>query len=772
MKKTVLSILTLFFVTVVYSQNPDPRGNAPVNNFQLRPNGPEQVIKSNSTLPKPARKESPGTKGQQSDSYLSPTFDPTWGSRFQAVLDSAVTATGVKGASAAVLVPGQGLWTGVSGISSPGVPVTRAMRFGWASNTKLFIAVTLEKLQEQGVLSLDDHLYQWLPSYQYVDSTTTIRQLLSHQSGIFDFWNDNINWFWNTIEADTARFWTPPEVLASIGAPHFNPGNGYSYSNTNYLLAGMVIEAATGKTWVQKLHDIIFDPLTMDSTFVGAFEPRNGPVVHEWVYNMGEIVNTPMTSAYSMTNASATLMSTPQEMVEWYNALFSGTIISNQSLQEVLDFDPSSMYGLGILEWMYNNHYGYGHSGAQIGCLSEVLYDAKTKSLISLITNQRINNFSNILIPMVDVLIKEYPKQQNDAGISGIISPWEHSCSASIIPAVKLTNFGSATLTSASIQYKIDEGTASVYTWSGSLATGDTVNVVLPQISAGDGYHVFTCYTTLPNGVQDGNAYNDTTKSNFIVNASGPAISVLSEGFDTTVFPPAGWCTNSSSYLQWGHSSLARFSGSGSVVMNNYLGFIGAIYDLDLPYLQIGNGTNPSLDFDYAYAMYPGGYYGDSLKVLISTDCGITWQIIFNKGGNSLHTTSNSTAPFYPQTSSQWKHESFPLGGFPGNVLIRFRSICGNSNNLWIDNVNVSFPAGITDKKPYGEFSVYPNPASDVINISGLPMNSEIQLTDLTGKLLMEQVATNSILTLEIHGLQPGVYVLRSSYGVRKIIKL
>jgi len=771
MKKSILFVLTMLLYTAVVAQYSDPRGNSPVNNFQLRPNGREQVIKSNSTLPKPARKEIPGTKGIQADSYLSPTFDPTWGSRFQAVLDSAVAATGVKGASAAVLVPGLGLWTGVSGTSSAGVPVTRAMRFGWASNTKLFIAVTLAKLQEQGVLSLDDHLYQWLPSYQYVDSTTTIRQLLSHQSGIFDFWNDNINWFWNTIEADTARFWTPPEVLASIGAPHFNPGNGYSYSNTNYLLAGMVIEAATGKTWVQKLHDVIFDPLTMDSTFVGAFEPRNGPVVHEWIYNMGEIVNTPMTSAYSLTNASAALMSTPQEMVEWYNALLNGTIISDQSLQEVLDFDPSSMYGLGIQEWMYNNHYGYGHSGAQIGCLSEVLYDAKTKSLISLITNQRINNFGNILIPMLDVLIKEYPKQQDDAGISGILGPWENSCIATITPSVKLTNFGSATLTSSSIHYKIDAGTASVYAWSGSLATGDTVNVVLPQVSTGDGYHVFTCYTTLPNGAPDGNAYNDTTKSNFIVNASGPAISVLSEGFDTTVFPPAGWCTNSSSYLQWGQSSLARFSGSGSAVMNNYLGFTGAIYDLDLPYLQIGNGTNPSLDFDYAYAMYPG-LYGDSLKVLISADRGTTWQTLFNKGGNSLHTTSNSSAPFYPQTSNQWKHESFSLGTFPGDVLIRFRSVCGHSNNLWIDNVSVSFPTGITDTKPSGEFTVYPIPASDIINISGLPLNSEIQLTDLTGKLLMGRRVLNSIFTLDIRGLQPGVYVLRSNCGVKKIIKM
>lgn len=57
------------------------------------------------------------------------------------------------------------------------------MRFGIGSNTKLFISTVMAKLQEQGVLSLDDHLYQWLPSYPNIDSTATIRQLLSHQTG-------------------------------------------------------------------------------------------------------------------------------------------------------------------------------------------------------------------------------------------------------------------------------------------------------------------------------------------------------------------------------------------------------------------------------------------------------------------------------------------------------------------------------------------------------------------------------------------------------------
>lgn len=79
-------------------------------------------------------------------SYRSPTFDPTWANRFQTVLDSVRVTTGMKGASLAVLVPGQGLFTGVTGISYTGFPITTEMRFGIASCTKLFIATAMTKL--------------------------------------------------------------------------------------------------------------------------------------------------------------------------------------------------------------------------------------------------------------------------------------------------------------------------------------------------------------------------------------------------------------------------------------------------------------------------------------------------------------------------------------------------------------------------------------------------------------------------------------------------
>ena len=308
-----------------------------------------------------------------SQSVKAQTFNANWGNQFQSALDNAVFANNIKGASVSVYSPGQGLWTGVSGYSSFQVPITTDMCFGIASNTKLFISTLILKLQEQGILSLNDQLYQWLPAIPQIDSTTTIRQLLSNQSGIYDYLNDDPNvTLWNdSIWADTSRFWTSQEILATIGAPNFAPGMGYSYSNTNFILAAMIIEVATGNSWVQNLHTYIFDPLSMNSTFVGAFEAPNGPVAHLWDTNLGEL-SYPMTSLYSTVTAAGGILSTSSDMAIWYSALFSGAIISEASLQEMTNFDPLSKYGLGISKSYHldddpTTTKAYCHSGSMFG---------------------------------------------------------------------------------------------------------------------------------------------------------------------------------------------------------------------------------------------------------------------------------------------------------------------------------------------------------------------------------------------------------------------
>ena len=91
---------------------------------------------------------------------------------------------------------------------------------------------------------------------------------------------------------------------------------------------------------------------------------------------------------------------------------------------------------------------------------------------------------------------------------------------------------------------------------------------------------------------------------------------------------------------------------------------------------------------------------------------------------------------------------------------------------LYLDDIRVSFPAGTADIKSNPTFNVFPNPASDKITVSGLPVNTEIQITDLTGKLLSTMRALKNATMIDVSSLPKGVYLLRSAFGVKKIVKI
>jgi CubicO group peptidase (beta-lactamase class C family) len=713
----------------------------------------------------------PGVKGQY---YRSPAFDSTWAEQLQQALDEIMAANNIPGASLSVYDPVQGLFTGVSGISTEGVPITPEMRFGIGSNTKLFVAVTLLKLQEEGILTLDDHLYQWLPSYAYIDSSATIRQMLLHQSGFFDFWNDNFTLLLDSVWADTSRFWTADEVLATIGPPHFAPGKGYSYCNTNYTLAALVIEAATGVTWVQALHEYIFDPLVMDSTFVGAFEPRNGPVSSEYDYFSGiEITNSPMTAEYSQAHAAGGILSTAQEMASWYSALFSGNLINTNSMEQLTDFDPISMYGLALVGYEYPplNIRVYNHSGGMLGYISLVWYDANTGAVFAVLYNGQ-DIIQNPFDPLITTFHLGYPKQMNDAGITKIINPWLNFCNGTVTPEVVLKNHGSSPLTSVEINYFLDQEPASTYSWTGFLNTSETVHIVLEPLTAGDGLHSFTCLTSSPNGEPEGYTFNDTVTSNFIMNLDPAIAAPFVESFEGEVFPPEGWSQNLDRFHNWGRITLAAYDGTGSIAKNNFDDYDpGADYILDLPLINISGGIDAALDFTYAYAKFPG-VNGDSLQILISPDCGLSWDILFHKGGDLLATAPSTYNLFYPKTPGDWQEESIPLTGYTGEVLIRFRAVNGVGNNLYLDDIRVNIAIGTGENHLPVLYSAYPNPVKSRLNVAGLLRGTEIILTDITGNILIRTEAGNKTTIIDLQSFADGIYILKTAFGSRKIVKM
>lgn len=305
------------------------------------------------------------------------SFNPLLATMLQDTLNTYVgQISNIKGMEASVYIPGQGIWTGVVGNSYAGQPITPDMRMGIASNSKLFVATVMLMLDEENVLSLDDHLNQWLPTYANVNPNITIRQLLNHTSGISDpFFGPP--WM-DTIIANPTRVFTPEEVMGWVGAPLFAAGTNWGYSNTNYVLAGMVAQSATGLHISQHIRNRILTPLNMDSTFYDVVEPENGIIAHRW-WNGVDYNDTSRVGLNTAVGCAGPLFSTSKEMVQWYNALFSGQLLNAASLNELTNFistgNPVYKYGLGLARETTQGKTYWGHGGSTWGYKSKMMQD-------------------------------------------------------------------------------------------------------------------------------------------------------------------------------------------------------------------------------------------------------------------------------------------------------------------------------------------------------------------------------------------------------------
>ena len=246
-------------------------------------------------------------------------------------------------------------------------PIPFDAQFRMGSNTKTFVAIVVLQLVDEGKLRLDDTVDRWLPglvSGNGNDGTKiTIRQLLQHTSGIHNYTQDLFEDF---TEADyyASRFQhIEPEELVAIAmahAPNFAPGTSWSYSNTNYILAGMIIEKATGRTWPTEVRARIVVPLQLFHTF----EPGDWPGLpapHAEGYSVLGL-DTPLVNVtlYNHTwgGAAGSLITTTDDLTRFWRALQRGQLLSPASMAamhdtveatEIQPVIPGARYGLGII---------------------------------------------------------------------------------------------------------------------------------------------------------------------------------------------------------------------------------------------------------------------------------------------------------------------------------------------------------------------------------------------------------------------------------------
>ncbi|MEO7118677.1 MAG: serine hydrolase domain-containing protein [Candidatus Limnocylindrales bacterium] len=301
-------------------------------------------------------------------------------SALQATVRSEMARIGAPGMSVAIRLPSGELWTGVSGFAafSPDRPVTRKTVFAIASITKTFVASLIMKLAEDGVLTIDDPLADYLPDFRRA-RRITLRMLLAHTSGVFDYFTSAA--YAREVFADTTRRWTFDEILGFVGPSYCRPGECYHYSNTNFVLLGRVAELATGEPIAQLLRERLFDPAGLTRTIFqpdattpldaahGFLTNRRGFVDHT-----GESRVIPHMSAATVAWSAGAIASTPSDLALWATSLYGGHVLAPESLAQMLTFRPDDDYGLGTRLHIYRGRTCVGHTGSIRGFANEMWY--------------------------------------------------------------------------------------------------------------------------------------------------------------------------------------------------------------------------------------------------------------------------------------------------------------------------------------------------------------------------------------------------------------
>jgi D-alanyl-D-alanine carboxypeptidase len=264
----------------------------------------------------------------------------------QAALDRARAAFDISGAELGIGVTDGPVWSGGSGSSRQlDTPVTEQTPFVIGSITKTFVAALMLQLIDEGELALDDQVADHLPETA-LKHAVTIGQLLGHTSGIADVYGPALR---QALEANPDVMLTAEELLTYVDEPWSFPGMTFTYSNTNYLLLGLIAERLTGATLEDEIVRRFIGPLDLSSTRI-LWHPG-----HETT----PLLQPSWASAF---RASGSMSSTAADLVRWGEALYGGGLLSPASLELMLSFGPHG-YGLGAQELILDGRQAVGHTG-------------------------------------------------------------------------------------------------------------------------------------------------------------------------------------------------------------------------------------------------------------------------------------------------------------------------------------------------------------------------------------------------------------------------
>jgi D-alanyl-D-alanine carboxypeptidase len=311
---------------------------------------------------------------------------PAVGPNDDEVLRAALNAVVDAGATGAIGLVDDGTDVSTVAVGAARLDPRRPLRvrdqLRVGSITKTVIATITLQLVGEGRLRLGDTVERWLPGMVPNGSAITVRMLLNHTSGIFDYVQDP-DWT-AAVAVDPYRSWSPQELVAVATAhpPLFAPGQGAAYSNTGYILLGLVLEKATGQPVQELVRQRVARPLHLHSTFFATSARFRGPYAHGYFppsLTGGGYLDTSSWHP-SLGGTAGALVSTAPELARFYQALLSGRLLSPALLQAMTTTVTDPAYpglgsGLGIFSMETPCGTVWGHEGGIPGYKSFAVND-------------------------------------------------------------------------------------------------------------------------------------------------------------------------------------------------------------------------------------------------------------------------------------------------------------------------------------------------------------------------------------------------------------
>jgi CubicO group peptidase (beta-lactamase class C family) len=339
---------------------------------------------------------------------------PELRSQVDRIAAQVLEATGVPSASVAVVEHGKLVYTHAYGMArmatgaSPAIPATPGMRYSIGSISKQFTAAAILMLQQEGKLSLDDPVSKYIPGLTR-GNEVTIREILSHTSGYQDFWPEDY------VMTPMLKPTTAQQIFDTWAKKplDFEPGTQWQYSNTNYVIAGRIVEVVSGERYWDFLTEHIFRPLGMTSVWNSDQHPlAQVDATGYYRHALCPLRPAPEEGAGWMF-AAGELAMTAHDLAIWDESLLAQSLLSSESYKRMftevkLKNGEGTHYGLGVDVRDRNGHRSIEHSGEVSGFVSENEVFIDDGAAVAVLTNQDAVNAAGTIAHLAAPLVASF----------------------------------------------------------------------------------------------------------------------------------------------------------------------------------------------------------------------------------------------------------------------------------------------------------------------------------------------------------------------------